>query len=99
MRDGSEEEMSAQPNTALLSTILMLGTFFIGYFLKEFRNSVFLGERTRRALGDFGVPIAILFMVSSLISFCPYNVSSHSVDSIKTGRPGCSSDGHVHDKS
>lgn len=42
----------------------MLGTFFIGYFLKEFRNSVFLGEKARRALGDFGVPIAILTMVS-----------------------------------
>jgi hypothetical protein len=41
------EEMTAQPNTALLSTILMFGTFFIGYFLKEFRNSVFLGEKVR----------------------------------------------------
>jgi len=36
-----------QPNTALLSTILMLGTFFLAYFLKEFRNSIFLGERVR----------------------------------------------------
>lgn len=41
----------------------MLGTFFLAFFLKEFRNSVFLGERTRRALGDFGVPIAISTMV------------------------------------
>ncbi|ODN05154.1 Anion exchange protein 3 [Orchesella cincta] len=62
------EDMTAQPNTALLSTILMLGTFFISYFLKEFRNSVFLGEKARRALGDFGVPIAILTMV--FLDYC-----------------------------
>ncbi len=42
------EELFAQPNTALLSTILMLGTFFISYFLKEFRNSVFLGEKVSK---------------------------------------------------
>ncbi|CAM1307854.1 SLC4A3 (predicted) [Pycnogonum litorale] len=53
-----------QPNTALLSTILMLGTFFIAFFLRHFRNSKFLGRSARRALGDFGVPIAIVLMVS-----------------------------------
>ncbi|CAL8069832.1 unnamed protein product [Orchesella dallaii] len=62
------DDLTAQPNTALLSTILMLGTFFISYFLKEFRNSVFLGEKARRALGDFGVPIAILTMV--FLDYC-----------------------------
>ncbi|KAG1669655.1 Anion exchange protein 2 [Nymphon striatum] len=51
-----------QPNTALVSTIMMLGTFFIAYYLRHFRNSKFLGRSARRALGDFGVPIAILFM-------------------------------------
>jgi len=51
------------PNVALLSTILMLGTFFIGYFLRIFRNSKVFGRNARRALGDFGVPIAIVIMV------------------------------------
>eukprot|EP00105_Crassostrea_gigas_P004976 XP_011418394.2 PREDICTED: anion exchange protein 2-like isoform X3 [Crassostrea gigas] len=52
-----------QPNTALLSLVLMLGTFFIAYFLRIFRNSKFLGRSARRALGDFGVVIALFLMV------------------------------------
>jgi len=58
-----------QPNTALLSFILMFGTFFIAYFLRNFRNSQFLGRTIRRALGDFGVPIAIVIMVLIDFSF------------------------------
>ncbi|XP_051839433.1 anion exchange protein 3 isoform X2 [Antechinus flavipes] len=53
-----------QPNTALLSLILMLGTFFIAYFMRKFRNSRFLAGKVRRIIGDFGVPISILVMVS-----------------------------------
>ncbi|XP_031346274.1 band 3 anion transport protein-like isoform X4 [Photinus pyralis] len=53
-----------QPNTALLCTILSLGTFAIAYYLLLFRNSQFLGRNARRALGDFGVPIAIVIMAS-----------------------------------
>jgi hypothetical protein len=34
-----------QPNTALMSTILTLGTFLIAHFLRIFRNSKFLGRR------------------------------------------------------
>ncbi|KAG1669652.1 Anion exchange protein 2 [Nymphon striatum] len=52
-----------QPNTALLSTIMMLGTFFIAYYLKQFRNSKFLGRNARRTISDFGMPIAFLIMV------------------------------------
>ncbi|XP_045464618.1 anion exchange protein 2 isoform X2 [Harmonia axyridis] len=52
-----------QPNTALFCTVLSLGTFIIAYYLKMFRNSQFLGRSARRALGDFGVPIAIVTMV------------------------------------
>ena len=58
-----EEPRGPQPNTALLSAILMFGTFFIAYFLRIFRNSQFLGKYARRALGDFGVPIGIVIMV------------------------------------
>ncbi|XP_075230132.1 anion exchange protein Ae2 isoform X2 [Lycorma delicatula] len=57
------EDVRNQPNTALFCTILALGTFFIAYYLRHFRNSKFLGRSARRALGDFGVPIAIVIMV------------------------------------
>ncbi|XP_044793812.2 anion exchange protein 3 isoform X4 [Bubalus bubalis] len=52
-----------RPNTALLSLILMLGTFLIAFFLRKFRNSRFLGGKARRIIGDFGIPISILVMV------------------------------------
>jgi HCO3- transporter family len=39
-----------QPNTALLCFILALGTFFIAYYLRQFRNSKFLG----RSVSFFG---------------------------------------------
>ncbi|CRK96261.1 CLUMA_CG009686, isoform A [Clunio marinus] len=52
-----------QPNTALFCTLLTLGTFVLAYNLKIFRNSKFLGRTSRRALGDFGVPISIAIFV------------------------------------
>ncbi|KAI5619330.1 band 3 anion transport protein, partial [Silurus asotus] len=51
------------PNTALLSMCLMLGCFFIAYFLRQFKNSIFLPGPIRRMIGDFGVPIALFIMV------------------------------------
>ncbi|KAM4526956.1 solute carrier family 4 member 1b (Diego blood group) [Fundulus diaphanus] len=51
------------PNTALLSMCLMLGCFFIAYFLRQFKNGTFLPGNVRRLLGDFGVPIAIFLMI------------------------------------
>ncbi|CAL8301631.1 unnamed protein product [Lota lota] len=53
----------AYPNTALLSMCLMLGCFFIAFFLRQFKNGTFLPGKVRRLLGDFGVPIAIFLMV------------------------------------
>ncbi|XP_062382111.1 anion exchange protein 2a [Sardina pilchardus] len=52
-----------EPNTALLSLVLMLGTFFIAFYLRKFKNSAFFPGSLRRVIGDFGVPIAILIMV------------------------------------
>ncbi|XP_041103548.1 anion exchange protein 2-like isoform X2 [Polyodon spathula] len=52
-----------KPNTALLSLVLMAGTFFIAFYLRKFKNSAFFPGRIRRLIGDFGVPIAILIMV------------------------------------
>uniref|UniRef100_A0A1E1X3D4 Anion exchange protein n=1 Tax=Amblyomma aureolatum TaxID=187763 RepID=A0A1E1X3D4_9ACAR len=57
-------EQTRQPNTALLSMILMFSTFFLADFLRKFRNSSFLGRNARRALGDFGIPIAIIAIVT-----------------------------------
>ncbi|NWI95486.1 B3AT protein, partial [Pitta sordida] len=51
-----------QPNTALLSLILMAGTFFLAFFLRMFKNSSFLPGKVRRLIGDFGVPISICIM-------------------------------------
>ncbi|NXA43490.1 B3A2 protein, partial [Eudromia elegans] len=59
----STPKVTGQPNTALLSLVLMAGTFFIAFFLRKFKNSRFFPGRIRRLIGDFGVPIAILVMV------------------------------------
>ncbi|XP_046880239.1 anion exchange protein 2b isoform X2 [Hypomesus transpacificus] len=56
-------KIQGQPNTALLSLVLMSGTFFIAFYLRKFKNSAFFPGRLRRVIGDFGVPIAILLMV------------------------------------
>uniref|UniRef100_A0A7N6AXG4 Anion exchange protein n=1 Tax=Anabas testudineus TaxID=64144 RepID=A0A7N6AXG4_ANATE len=57
------EKVVGEPNTALLSLVLMAGTFFIAFYLRKFKNSAFFPGRLRRIIGDFGVPIAILIMV------------------------------------
>ncbi|KAM3863949.1 solute carrier family 4 member 1a (Diego blood group) [Diretmus argenteus] len=54
----------AYPNTALLSMCLMFGCFFIAYFLREFKHSHYLPGPIRHMIGDFGVPIAIFFMIT-----------------------------------
>ncbi|XP_061698662.1 anion exchange protein 3 [Syngnathoides biaculeatus] len=62
------QDIQNQPNTALLSLVLMMGTFFVAFFLRKFRNSRFLGGKARRIIGDFGIPISILFTV--LVDYC-----------------------------
>ncbi|XP_051163308.1 band 3 anion transport protein isoform X3 [Leptopilina boulardi] len=57
------EKLINQPNTALMCTILCLGTFLGAYYLRIFRNSHYLGRSARRAFGDFGVPISIVLFV------------------------------------
>lgn len=42
--------MKDQPNTALFSTVLALGTFFIAYYLRHFRNSKFLGRSVSKMI-------------------------------------------------
>ncbi|XP_034039445.1 anion exchange protein 2-like isoform X2 [Thalassophryne amazonica] len=59
----SPGEVSGEPNTALLSLVLMAGTYLIAVYLRQFKNSSFFPGKVRRIIGDFGVPIAILIMV------------------------------------
>ena len=42
--DGPDSPIIEEPNTALLSFILMFGTFMIAYGLKVFRNSHYFGR-------------------------------------------------------
>ncbi|XP_051496262.1 band 3 anion transport protein isoform X2 [Apus apus] len=56
-----------KPNTALLSLVLMAGTFFLAFFLRKFKNSAYLPGKVRRLIGDFGVPISIFIM--ALVDF------------------------------
>lgn len=39
------EYVMNQPNTSLLSLVLMIGTFFLAFFLRKLRNSRFLGGK------------------------------------------------------
>ncbi|XP_060755922.1 anion exchange protein 2-like isoform X2 [Neoarius graeffei] len=63
MSSVEKEKILGKPNTALLSLVLMAGTFFIAFYLRKFKNSAFFPGRLRRVIGDFGVPIAIFIMV------------------------------------
>uniref|UniRef100_A0A8C7U6V9 Anion exchange protein n=1 Tax=Oncorhynchus mykiss TaxID=8022 RepID=A0A8C7U6V9_ONCMY len=60
---GVPGKVVGEPNTALLTLVLMSGTFFIAFYLRKFKNSSFFPGKLRRMIGDFGVPIAILIMV------------------------------------
>ncbi|XP_069760820.1 band 3 anion transport protein-like isoform X2 [Narcine bancroftii] len=78
-----------QPNTALLSFVLMFGTFVIAIFLRQFKTSQYLPGKVRRVIGDFGVPIAILTMV--LIDFFikdTYTQKLNVPDGLQVTSPG-----------
>lgn len=61
-KDYGGVEVKGEPNTALLSTILVLGTFFIAFYMRKIRTSHFLGRRTRRLVSDSGIVVAMLIM-------------------------------------
>ncbi|XP_072318285.1 anion exchange protein 2-like [Eucyclogobius newberryi] len=52
-----------RPNTALLSLLLMLGTYLSAFYLRKLKNSALFPGQVRRTIGDFGVPISIFIMV------------------------------------
>ena len=48
MQIGEDKSVyKSEPNTALLSLILMFGTFTIAYFLKMFRNGKYMGRTVK----------------------------------------------------
>lgn len=67
-----------RPNTALFSLMLILATFLIAVQLRKVRNSKFLGRSARRAVGDYGVPIAII--TCSLVDFVVPQVPTQKLE-------------------
>uniref|UniRef100_A0AC35U7A9 Anion exchange protein n=1 Tax=Rhabditophanes sp. KR3021 TaxID=114890 RepID=A0AC35U7A9_9BILA len=65
------ERSEAEPNTALLTAIVMFGTFIVAFFLKKLRESFYLGRQARRIFGDFGVLISIVIVSACVQMFTP----------------------------
>ncbi|KHN85279.1 Anion exchange protein 3 [Toxocara canis] len=61
----------AEPNTALLTAIILFSTFILAYALRQLRQSFYLGRTLRRAIGDFGVLIAIVVVAVTAHLFIP----------------------------
>ncbi|ODM91903.1 Anion exchange protein 2 [Orchesella cincta] len=64
-RPGQVFPSPEKPNTALLTTILCLGTFIIAYLCRALRDSDYFTLVIRKFLGNFAVPIAIIAMVGT----------------------------------
>ena len=58
-----KEGYENMPNTALITILLVLGTFFIAFYLRKIRQSHFFSSKARRVVSDFGVPISMVVMV------------------------------------
>ena len=56
-------QVEDEPNTSLMSAILMFGTFFIAYFLRILRNSEFFGRSVRCFLNCVTHP-TLLFILT-----------------------------------
>ena len=59
----SHKTHSPEPNIALYSLILLIGTCVVALALKKLRRSMFFGAYVRRTLSDVGILISIIFMV------------------------------------
>ncbi|KAI6187168.1 Anion exchange protein [Aphelenchoides besseyi] len=59
----------AEPNTALLTAIIMFSTFALAFLLKKTSRILFIS--LRRALGDFGVLIAVALVALAVQSWIP----------------------------
>jgi len=74
------EVIQGQPNTALFCLILALGTFFIAYYLRHFRNSKFLGRSvsTSFCIRFYNINICICgYFCVLLVKFCHFVWQTH----------------------
>ena len=58
------EANGANGNIALMSTILMFATFLAAFYNRKFRHSEYFPLKFRRLLSDFGILIAVFFVVT-----------------------------------
>ncbi|CAF0838647.1 unnamed protein product, partial [Brachionus calyciflorus] len=58
----------AEPNIALISLILLIGTCAMALLLKKLRRSNFFGSYIRRTLSDVGILISIILMMA--VDYC-----------------------------
>ncbi|XP_022695652.1 anion exchange protein 2-like isoform X1 [Varroa jacobsoni] len=77
-----------QPNTALMSLVLMFSTFLIADFFRRFKTSKFLSRPIRVTMGDFAMPIAIVTVVA--VDYIVPNVYTQKLsvpDGLSTSTP------------
>lgn len=73
------------PNTSLLATLLLFGTFILAFSLRGLRGSKFLSSAVRRKIGDFGVPISIIVLVIAQINSKVYTTRLNVPDAFTDG--------------
>lgn len=56
-----------EPNTALLSLVLMAGTFFIAFYLRKFKNSAFFPGRVSQSDNDSRREVSLR---ETFLNFC-----------------------------
>jgi len=82
---GDLSNSSMPTDAGLLSLLLALGTFIIGYVLSRVRKTPYLRNTVREFLSDFGPAIAIGLMTYVSLSFVDVKIQTLNVpDSIKT---------------
>ncbi|XP_028393241.1 LOW QUALITY PROTEIN: band 3 anion transport protein-like [Dendronephthya gigantea] len=74
-----------EPNTALLTTILLFGTVLLTVQLRKFRHSHFFGKKGRRTVSDFGMAISIFAM--SLLDYSIKDVYTQKMPELSSFKP------------
>lgn len=73
------------PNTALLSMCLMLGCFFIAFFLRQFKNGTFLPGKViprlfqKKPFANYKLTGYQLFKLFNRWFFCLFSISAYQV--------------------
>ncbi|CAB4045061.1 anion exchange 2-like, partial [Paramuricea clavata] len=74
-----------EPNTSLLTTILLFGTVLLTVRLRKFRHSHFFGRKGRRTVSDFGMAISIFAM--TLLDFSIKDVYTQKMPELSSLQP------------